>query len=182
MNKTQVKSFVSGSMKQVLNANFEVAIHKWERAKALTNIKDVINWKLTDYNNFETFCEEEFPLLNTGSIHGWVTDFRRMSKYYTMTEITAISKDIGYSRAVNVSRTLQRKISVQSFITRAKTMKTTVRAKANHGQKSNTITLSLDDAHVKKLEAVLAPHGYVTTAAGRRNGISEAMAKLLDTL
>lgn len=182
MTKIQLKKIVAPQLAILLNANSLVAMNKWARSKAITEMKSMVNWKITPYVSFKNFVNQELPEYKWATIVGWCIHYAHVKRLkYTQKELGTISKSVCYSLAVSVLTSLRiKKISVKAFIAKAQQIKNSTICYRQVGN-ANAIYLCLSDTRVAKFEALISPYGY-KRVNGKRMGVSQAFSKYLDTI
>ena len=185
MNKTQIKQLLAPQITSIQSASRAISAGKWEKAKAFTEISEMIVWRKSPYKSFTNFCAEVFPSYHFPSITVSMYAYRKITKWYTWAEIQTISKSVAYSLVISAFPRIQRKRTVKQFIAFAKKppppaantrYSTTVRG-------TNRIAMDLTPKYMELFEQMLIPHGYkLPDAMGIRHGVSKAMCKYLDTI
>jgi hypothetical protein len=182
MTKTQIKVMLGPQLTALTAATTGVANNKWIRSKNILDIYQMINWTKTPYNSFKNFVDTELPDIKWDIANLWKTHYRRALKFkYTPQELTAISACVTYSLAVAVMTTMVRKLTVSSFIKRARTVRTSSMKYIKPGT-HNSINIVLPDAHMDKLERILSGFGFSKSANGLRQGVSAAFINYLDSI
>jgi len=186
MNKIQIKKMVASQIKVIGQVQEDMAISRWERAKAFYEIHGMVVWEKSPYKSFKQFVAIEFLEIAPGSAYLWVLHYSQMTKLYTWAEIQVMSKSISFSRAVRSQQAwgVKKKTSLVKFIKFAKTIKNHDYANKPIVSNPNRITLSLPILYVDKFESILVPYGYVIPkdSTATKYGISEALVKYLDTI
>lgn len=182
MTKTQIKAMLMPQLTALTAANAGIASSKWARAKAITEIYEMINWAKTPYKSFKNFVDEELKDLCYETCNLWKTHYRKVLKFkYTQQELDAISAKVSYALAVIVLTAMVRKLTVSSFINRAHTLRTSTinyRAPGNY----NVIHITLPDSYMAKLENILSGFGFTRSKRGLRQNVNSSFIKFLDTL
>ena len=184
MNKAQVLTFVSAQLADMHNSDDSINGCYWTRAKAATEINEMIVWsKCPPYGSFSAFIKEEFTTHSMASVNTWIAHYRRMRKVgYSLNELKAIAKKVSYTKTVEFSMYggMKRRLTVASFIKRATAYKLIQYNTKTHNE--NNVMVHLNLHYRNELDRVLAPFGYAPGPNGRREGISKAFCRLLDTL
>ena len=186
MDKIQIKQTIASQIKIIAQVQKDMAISRWERAKAFYEIHGMIVWEKSPYKSFKQFVAVEFPDIAPGSAYLWVIHYGQMIKWYTWSQIQLMSKSISFSRAVLAQQSwgTKKKTSIVNFIKFARTVNTNHQVKKTTVSNPNRITLSLPTLYVDKFESVLVPHGYSIPKdrTATKYGISEALVKYLDSI
>jgi len=186
MNKIQIKKMIASQIKVIGQAQEDMAISRWERAKAFYEIHGMIVWEKSPYKSFKQFVAIEFLDIAPGSAYLWVLHYGQMIKLYTWAQIQVMSKSISFSRAVRAQQSwgTKNKTSLVKFIKFAKTVKNHDYGKKPTVSNPNRITLSLPVLYVDKFESTLVPYGYSIPkdSTATKYGISEALVKYLDSI
>ena len=186
MNKIQIKKMVAPQIKVIAQASTDMAISRWERARAFAQIHSMVVWDKSPYGSFLTFVRETFIEVNPSSALLWAINYNQMTKWYTWAQIQTIAKQISYSRAVRAQQAwgTKQKTPLQTFIKFAKSLTNYARTNKVTVPNPNRITLSLPVLYINKFESVLVPHGYVIPKdpTATKHGISDALVKYLDTI
>lgn len=186
MDKVQIKKMVAQQIKVIEKTGNDMAISRWERARALYQIHSMIIWDKSPYKTFREFVTQELIDINSASALLWVVNYNQMSKWYTWTQIKSMATKISYSRAVIAQQQWgnKRKVSLQQFIKFAKSVKRENRTIKISIPNPNKIYLTLPALYVDKFESILIPHGYILPKDRNdpKHGISDALIKYLDTV
>jgi hypothetical protein len=185
MNKIQIKKMIAKQVKVIDKAGKDMAISRWERARAFAQIHSMIIWPKSPYVTFRDFVLAEFPDLLPGNVLLWVSNYNQLSKWYKWTEIQTIAKSLSYSRTVMAQQRwgTKKKTSVTNFIKIAKSINT-YKSRPVIVSNPNRISLILPALYVDKFETLLVAHGYMVPKdrTAPKHGISDAMVKYLDTI
>lgn len=185
MDKPAIKKMLVKQIKVIITVETAMAINRWKRAKALSEMHSMVNWDKSPYKSFRRFMAQEFPNLEASSTITWVVNYNQMRKWYTWTQIQLIAKKVSYSRAVRT----QQSMNINSKISLAKFIKLAEKFRYVWGSKTtvpsaNKIILTMPALYIAKLESVLVNYGYRIPKSQEdpKIGISDAMVKYLDTV
>ncbi len=187
MNKSQIKKLISKQVQIIATSAQDMAISRWKRAKAFSEIHSMIVWDKSPYKTFRAFIAEEFPETNQESALLWVVNYNQMNKLYTWTQIQLMAKSIAYSKAVGMQQNYMSKgikKSITQFIKSAKTFKRPQSVRAASVPNPNRVSLILPTLYLEKFENTLVPFGYSIPKDRNdpKHGISDALIKYLDTI
>lgn len=187
MDKPAIKKVLAKQIKVVISVETVMAISRWKRAKALSEMHSMVVWDKSPYKTFRKFIEQEFPDMDSGSAFTWAVNYNQMRKWYTWIQIQKLAKHVSYSRSVKTQQSMhgKSKLPLLKFISAAKNFKyTNVQGTKATVPNENRVTFILPVLYVEKLESLLAPHGYYIpkTKYDPKVGISDAMVKYLDTV
>ena len=187
MNKSAIKKMLAVQFKAIASAESTIDMANWERSKSLSEIQGMVVWQKSPCLSFAQFVREELPQYQLNTVYAEINKYRHMSKYFTWGDLLVIAKSVGFSRTYVASRKLTGPVSIKAFIKMAKALviqqkRTLGSSKANTVTNDNRITLQLTQDRIYKLELILMKYGYNPTPGQNKHGISEAFAKLLDTL
>lgn len=179
MNKAQIKKMVSFQLREIELATCNVNVNSWKRARAIYEIKNMVNWGKSPYKTFTCFCEENLANRSTAM---WVSDASSYGSAlklgYTDKNVFDLAPHHPYTRLARFFKTATKKIAV-SKLKKAElpTAGITKRTK----KPANQFCFSLSKEHTNKLIALLEPYGLVITNQ-TKTGASMAMEAYLDTV
>lgn len=191
MNKKQIKAIVKGQLAIVITATKDATISKWKRSKAVYDMTQMVNWSKTPYGSFSEFIRQEMRGFKPGVVMLWKHEYKAIHEDlgYSWPAIQAIGKAISYNRANAYVRLLKetanlrkQRPQIKSFIQGAKATVSMDKVRVGNNSQINGVSLALSDKHMRKLEVLLEPHGFVKTTKGVRLNISRVFERWLDTL
>ncbi len=185
MDKIQIKAMIVKQVQVIAAAEKDMAISRWKRAKAFSEIHNMIVWDKSPYNSFKEFIAQEFPDLNPGTVFTWTINYTCMLRLYTWPQIQTMAKQISYTRAVRAQQIWgkKKKAPLVTFIKFSMTVKMNT-PKPITVSNPNRISLCLPALYVDKFESILVTHGYIIPKDknATKHGISDALVKYLDTI
>lgn len=186
MNKVQIKKLISKQVQVIVKADQDMAISRWERAKAFAEIHAMIVWEKSPYKSFRGFIAAEFIDIKPGSAYIWAIHYNQMVKWYTWAQIQTMAKTLSFSRAVQAQQKwgTKKKVTLQKFIKYAESIDTNPGQTKSSIPNPNRISLTLPILYVDKFETILAGYGYMIPKHREdpKHGISDALVKYLDTI
>ena len=184
MNKATIKKLVAKQLAVLSKSSEDVFMAKWQRGKALYEIRSMVVWKNTPYKTFSSFVKQELPDMCVNSVTGWINQYRVINSYnYTLADAQSLSTVVTYHEVVVCLTNIRRKPTIPQLIARIQKLRGKVNRKVNSkGKNINSFVFHLDDAHAAKLDLLLVNNGMTQSAQGRRINSSEAMATYLDAV
>ena len=182
MTKTQVKALIAPQLTVLSAAVGAIAINKWARGRALSEMRAIVNWNLTIYGSYKKFIEQEIKDIAWGSAAVWMAEYGRAKKLnYTWKNLENISKQLSYTHALIAMAGLKRRISIAHLVSRFQRLNNTTVPRSTVPN-PNRIMLVLSDHHITLFETMLTPYGLRRSPSGKRMDVSSSLAKYLDTI
>jgi hypothetical protein len=176
------KKLIKEVIARVSGAATVLSIEKFKTAKEFHWARNVINWKLTDYKNWTTFCSTHISVSYT-TVLRYVTVINLVERFkYTDEECYTIITAIGWTRFLNGMFYMKRRMTPKGFIAKFKDWTT------DHGARGYSTRDPLGDRHYSfSLPASVADiydtwlkhYGMSTPDGGPRRNIRAAMIKLV---
>jgi len=184
MNKSQIKRLLQPELTKLKNAQNNITLNKWIRAKAIFDIHGMIVWKKSPYGSFAEYCRielEDYPL---GSIYVWNSHYKALHDAgYSWNDVQNIATKINYTKLTHYLPILINRIAISKLIKQAEAYWALGQAvKVNNPRNPNIISLYLEKKYRDKLESLLIGYGFTPSKNGRKVGISEAFCRYLDTI
>jgi len=153
---------------------------KFNSAADLYWARHAINWKLTDYSSWLSFCAETVNL-HMGTINRYVTVVAIARKFgYADDDCKEIIAAIGWSAFCSGMLHITRKLMVKTFISRYRgyhaNQGTPPKNSGPGGDRAYTFSLPAEISD--KLDGYLELYGMTHTANGRR-GVRDAFIQLI---
>jgi len=179
MTKIQIKRMMFTQLTEINTNTTNIAISKWKVARAIYEIKQMVNWRKSPYESFGNFCKTE---LASQTVANWIYHADSYGKAinlgYTDKNIFDIAEHHSYGRLAKFFKTTKKKIAVSKL--KKMTLPTAGVVKRNK-KPSNQVCFALSNVHMSKLVALLQPYGLSITNSTKVN-ISAAMEAYLDTV